>query len=401
MFVQNGKMIMPARDRGNEIPLIPVGVYVVKFDRDIGFFLQAHDGMGLPEKTYGDTGTRADMVIKTYLSRKDKNTGVLLSGNKGSGKTLLAKVIAAKAMELEMPVILIETAFGGVEFNQFMNSITQQCVIFIDEFEKKYEKKEEQNMLLSLLDGTGVTNKMFMLTSNSASISEFLISRPSRIFYHWTYGKMDEQVLLGYCEENLNDKIHVDNMRTLWNISTDMSFDVMQAIVEELNRYPDLSFVDALCNMNISLGDALSRLYVNKAIKWGDTEFRLSETRAQVNLVEFQSGATSLRANARCEDWMFQVAMTESENIRPTDWYSYNYNLFSQVEKEQLTHEQIQKDRMFSEDITLQFKFDHTTDSLDADEITFTRMVGGKPLIVTFESAGAESVNAYFRRLFK
>ncbi|MGL5566843.1 MAG: AAA family ATPase, partial [Plesiomonas sp.] len=348
IFVQNGSTVAPAMDRGNEINNIPVGVWTVCFHPMKGYYLDRHPDLTMPEKVYGNTQPRTDMIIKTFLDREGSNTGVLLSGNKGSGKTLLSKSVCAKILAEGMPILIMDTPFGGSDFNQFMNTITQRCVILIDEFEKKYKGDDAQNMLLSLLDGTGVNNKLYLLTSNSSQVSEFLISRPSRIFYHWNFGKMEVEVLEGYCEEHLKDKKHLENMRTLWNISTDISFDVMQAIVEELNRYPELQFLEVLCNMNISLGNALKRYFRVESIVYSDVEVK-SHNHVNVNLIDFQSGEQRLRIGATCDDWNFHVAATEG--LQPMEIFTYNTAMHTNVKEGKLTNEEIIKESDFDTDV--------------------------------------------------
>lgn len=398
-FVLNGNTITLAGNRGNEIAKIPAGVYMVKFHPQMGFFLNKQEDLGMPSKTYGESDGRAQMVMNTFLSREGVNTGVLLTGNKGSGKTLLAKMVCALAIENDMPVILMEEAFGGGDFTEFMNSITQRCIVFIDEFEKKYKTDEHQNCLLSLLDGTGVNNKLFMLTSNSAKVSEFLLSRPSRLFYHWGYGKLEEAVLEGYCKDNLKDPKHIDNMRTLWNISTDISFDVMQAIVEELNRYPEMNFVDAICNMNVSLGDALRRRYNLREIKWGDEVIPHGGSQHMLNMIEVQNGETRVRAASIIKDWMTHVEMMEA--IPGLDAYNYNGSRLSQVKEGKLTHEEVIENEDFHYEFNFNYKFESATDSLSVDELVFRREVNGKPMVITFKHLSEDPIQTHFRRLFK
>jgi SpoVK/Ycf46/Vps4 family AAA+-type ATPase len=60
--------------------------------------------------------------------------GVLLSGPKGTGKTVEAKSICVKS---NMPIILLTEAFNDCNFLEFFESIKTPSIIFIDEFEKR------------------------------------------------------------------------------------------------------------------------------------------------------------------------------------------------------------------------------------------------------------------------
>jgi len=63
-----------------------------------------------------------------------------LVGEKGSGKTLLAKYISiAAAKERGIPTIVINHPFHGDEFNLFMQSIQEPVIVLMDEFEKIHD----------------------------------------------------------------------------------------------------------------------------------------------------------------------------------------------------------------------------------------------------------------------
>lgn len=398
-FVQSGNTFFTARDRGNELTVLPGGVYLVKFNPIDGFHLVRQDDMQMPSKTYGNNDGRAEKIINTFLTREGINTGVLLSGNKGSGKTLLSKAVCAKLASSGYPVILLEDAFAGTDFNQFMNSITQRCVVMIDEFEKKYSKEEHQNMLLSLLDGTGVNNKLFLLTSNSSNVSEFLISRPSRLFYHWHYGKLSDDVMVGYCEDNLMDKKHIENMVTLLNISSDMSFDVMQAIVEELNRYPDGNFVDLICDMNINLGDSLKATYMLEPLVWGDKVLCVGGQTRTVNLIDIQEGKSRMTFGTNLKS--FHDILTFANSLGFKNFTHYNLMLAKQVEDGVTSIAEIEESEEFDNDCAFSFSFEGETDFISTERIEMTRMVAGVPITMKWKAMKADPMEAYFRRLFK
>ena len=72
---------------------LPVGTYTVKYHPDEGFYLEPIDDFDLPPKLYGELQENADRITSTFMSREG-STGVLLAGEKGSGKTLLAKKLS-------------------------------------------------------------------------------------------------------------------------------------------------------------------------------------------------------------------------------------------------------------------------------------------------------------------
>lgn len=398
-FIQSGNVFFAERNKGNEVPMLPPAIYTIHHNDMVGFYLERVEDFGMPEKTYGNNDGRADKIINTFMTRENKNTGVLLSGNKGSGKTLLSKSVCVKLAEAGVPVLLVETAFAGPQFTAFINYIDQRCALFIDEFEKKYRKDEDQNLLLSLMDGTGVGNKMFLLTSNNEKVSEFLLSRPSRVFYHWHYGKLPEDVFLAYCEENLHNKAHMENLKTLLAISTDMSFDVLQSIVEELNRYPEETFIQTLMDMNINFGSALNIRYNVESGKWDGEDYGNMSGDVNVNLLDFQQGIGSVGLRAEANN--FADILVFDKSLKSLECWHYNSGLVALLEKGEKSLQEVEDGMSYDDDLRFTFKYNPASDVVTTERIVINRDVGGKKFTVTLVANNEPPIMKYVRLLFK
>lgn len=254
MYNQSGDIIQIARELGNKIDVLPSATYTVEQSPKTGeFFLMKTNPFKQPSKVYGEMNKRNEKVINTFLSREGKNTGVLLSGTKGSGKTQLAKDVSTALLQRGIPTIIIQNCYTCGDFINFIKAIEDKALILFDEFEKVYSKRVEQESILTLLDGTGSYNKLYILTSNSTDVSEFLRNRPSRIYYHFDYKKLSKQVMFDLLNDKLVNKKFITQFDILWESTETVSFDMIQCLVEELNRYPNQTFTETFKELNVEV----------------------------------------------------------------------------------------------------------------------------------------------------
>jgi len=210
--------------------------FTVKYDKDTGYYLEPITDFTMPMVVYGDALDNAHKILYTFRDRKG-NTGVMLCGDKGGGKSAMAKMLSVLAFAVYgCPTIVIAEKFVGPEFNVFVQSLPM-AVIIIDEFEKVYGYAEQQQ-LLTLLDGMYNSKKMFVLTCNNEKIiDEHMYNRPGRIYYLIRYYGLDEKFIRAYCNDNLEAKDKIDAIVKLSTVFTSFNFDMLQAIVEEINRF--------------------------------------------------------------------------------------------------------------------------------------------------------------------
>lgn len=238
---------------------LPAHIYTLQLHPVDGYYLEIiKDQLPLPDKIYGNTHDRVSKIVETYNSRAT-STGVILTGDKGTGKTLLVSLLAnVLVAEQKLPVVLIRQAYGGQPFTSFIELLGECCLVF-DEFGKMYkdsrhEEGVQQEELLSLFDGIDKTKRMIILTENSElDISDFMFNRPSRLYYHFKYKKLDESSIKGYCGDyDVMPKV-ITEIIELSRQSRIFSFDMLQAIVEEHSRFPSLKIEDVIVDLNIDV----------------------------------------------------------------------------------------------------------------------------------------------------
>lgn len=235
---------------------LPVGSYEVSFNKLAGFSLVAHpDLMVREEKVYGNHEDKVEKVLRSYRL-VDRNFGIILSGQKGIGKSLFARILAQKSIESGLPVILVTSYAPGLA--GFISSIEQDAVILFDEFEKTFRKDEEndpQEELLSLFDGVDGGHKLFVVTCNDSwKLNDCLINRPGRFHYHFNISNPTDEEVGQYMRDKLKPEYWgeigrvVDFARTI-----SITYDLLRAIAFELNQ--GYSLESALSDLNISRGE--------------------------------------------------------------------------------------------------------------------------------------------------
>lgn len=236
-YLKDGELLWPTEASVYDVRgHLPVGTYTVGLHPMKGFYLKSISDFNIGGKIYGNIQQQADRILSTFDSRP-ASTGVLLNGEKGSGKTMLAKMISQQGAAKGIPTLVINSSFCGDAFNSFIQSIDEPCIIVFDEFEKVFDG-ESQEKILTLFDGVYPSKKLFVLTCNDKyRVNQHMRNRPGRIFYMLDFTGPDIKFIEEYCLDVLVNKSHIQTICRLTKMFESFNFDMLKALVEEMNRY--------------------------------------------------------------------------------------------------------------------------------------------------------------------
>lgn len=231
---------------------LPTGFYSINFDPMSGFSLETRAPLEINEKVYGVHTEKLDKVISSY-NLFERSLGVILSGDKGIGKSLFARMLCLKMHELGYPVIIVDAFIPGIA--DFIDEINQEVLILFDEFDKTFPTTKEgispQETMLSLFDGISSTKRLYLVTCNKTNkLNEFIVNRPGRFHYHFRFGYPSVQEVEEYMKDKLDEK-YWDEIPSVINLSskTSLNYDCLRAIAFELQT--GTTFKDALNDLNI------------------------------------------------------------------------------------------------------------------------------------------------------
>lgn len=236
-LIQIGNIVKIAPSYSTPIETLENVVYTVKYDEQTDeFYLEKSPDLKIPNPLYG-TFTDVDIWLKSYKAY-NQSMGVLLTGLKGSGKTVEMSILAKRA---EAPIIKVPTGYAGPKFIEFLQSKDfTGSVVIIDEFEKLYSgrsKKPDQEALLTLLDGVTKTKLLFILTSNDSFVSTYLENRLGRIKFKKSYGSLDNSIKEAVIEDLLENKEHKDSIEVFFSVIGYCTYDLLVTLLKDMNLY--------------------------------------------------------------------------------------------------------------------------------------------------------------------
>ena len=201
-------------------------------------FLKKTADFEVNEAVYDDLGTKASRVLKTFFM-SPRNVGVILSGEKGLGKSFFGRLLCSETRKGGIPTVVVPGFYIGLP--EFLNSIRQEVVVFFDEFDKTFDQEIDtpentpdiQSAMLGLFDGTSYGKKLFVVTCNDLSgLSDMFVNRPGRFHYHFKFSYPKEDAVREYLKGRSMDASFVEDTVRFSRL-VPLSYDSLRAICFE------------------------------------------------------------------------------------------------------------------------------------------------------------------------
>lgn len=230
---------------------LPAASYTVEFHKMKVFYLQNFPNIEINEKVYGVHYSKVEKVFSAF-NKFTRNLGVILSGDKGIGKSLFAKMVSSEAVKRGMPLIIVNKYIPGIA--DFISSIDQEVVVLFDEFDKTFKSTSDfspQDEMLTLFDGVFTGKKLYVITCNKLiNLNDYLVNRPGRFHYHFRFNYPTSDEIVEYMKDKVAEEYWGEIEKVvLFSKRTLINYDCLRAISFEINM--GTPFSEAIKDLNI------------------------------------------------------------------------------------------------------------------------------------------------------
>lgn len=349
---------------------IPVGTYDIEFNPMGGYSLErrkdfVHDG-----KVYGDHMMLVDKILDRYSHSTD-NFGTILGGRKGTGKSMMARIISERLREQGIPTIIVSENTPGLP--KFLQSIEQPVFIFMDEFEKifkdgSHDTEDEQSQFLSVFDGLNNNGHFYLITINDYKrINDYFLGRTGRFYYDIRFDTISLEEISQILSDNLHTTDDVDRMASLM-YRLNVNYDQLKTIVNELNLGESIDNILKYLNLGLKHESRYRTFTVTVTLSHG-----LKHTR----VMDVDTLYPEIRMNV------------DEEFIRNPKNISYDFNL--RIPTEAFIFDDVVPKIDMSK---VQYEHDYHTDVEDTDECIY-KLGEGNVKNITLTPYSTEKVLAY------
>jgi len=316
-YIETGGHVRVYDDAVRTHQMFPHGTYRVHFTTKEGFSLVRIDDLAVgAERVYGGREGKVDKIFRAY-ERADRSLGVMLSGDKGIGKSLFLRMVAERARAYDLPVVLVSEDHDGIV--DFLDSL-DECLVVFDEFEKTFplgrrglgDGANRQNQFLTLFDGLSTVKRIYCLTVNDiADVSTYLVNRPGRFHYHMRFEYPGPDEVRQYLRDQAPtaDPVEIENV-ALFSRRARLNYDHLRAIAFELDQAESL-FAEIVEDLNIKSVDPstyrIEARFPDGRVWADETEVNLFERGDVARTFELRQGTRSMFVSFVPQDLVFEA----------------------------------------------------------------------------------------------
>ncbi|MFC9756706.1 AAA family ATPase [Streptomyces sp. NPDC056921] len=249
---------------------LPVATYAIEFSHTAGYSLRQTETLAPGKETvYGNHGSRVQRIANGY-SAMNRSLGVILSGDKGMGKSLMIRMLAERMREEHnLPTVLVQ--HDTPRLAAFLDELGEAVIVF-DEFEKVFpnDEDESQNQFLSLFDGLSTTKRLYVLSVNELQrVNDYMLNRPGRFHYHMRFVYPEPETVATYLRDQVPG-VAQEQVNEIVDFSRkyDINFDHLRAIAFELRLGE--SFAEVIGDLNIKRTGHHTGSQIQAHITWED-----------------------------------------------------------------------------------------------------------------------------------
>lgn len=299
-----------------KLKMLPAGVYRLGFDEKTEqlWFENVSTSFDLPEKIYGESyKAYANVVYRKYRDSK-QNLGFLMTGTKGSGKSMIAEIIGNKVIQSLRPVIMLNGEFS-IQVLERASKIAGPCMFYWDEF-SKYLDRDKQNQLLPFFSSTNIKETLFVIADNETNqLSPYILDRPGRFRYHIRFSGISRDLCDEICKEHgITNKEILEHIYA-YIAENKISIDVMRVLAQETKECKDYKEYLARFDLLNIPKPTFKELLVTITFPTGLSAEEMEEHKKQFKVIKTSSEEVTvsfddLRENLHCgRRWENEVRM--------------------------------------------------------------------------------------------